>query len=142
MAVKSPRVWLYWLIWDNLLLSDDDLYKRSAKRNRVAEYSQLVVPKDMHHSVLHLMHDCVLLDHIEGKEGQGEGGTRFCWFEMKRDVKWYVKQSDVCASNKPVPMQPKAQVGHLSRGALWDVLALDCLGLFLYLLRESVMCSY
>lgn len=50
---------------------------------------------------------------------------------MKRDVKRCVKQSAVCASDKPAPKWSKAPVGHLSSGALWDVLALDYLGLFL-----------
>ena len=74
------------------------------------------------------MHDALLSGHLGVRRTKERICQRYYWFNLKQDVKWYVRKCDVCAADKTPPKLPKAPMGHLKSGAPWDTLAIDYLG--------------
>lgn len=130
MSTESPESRHYWILWDNLFLENGILCKRFEKANGSGKHTQVIIPKCMRSSVMHLMHDNVLSGHMGVKKTKEKIAQRCYWYRMKEDVKWYVRKCDTCAADKVPARKPKAPIGHLGSGAPWDTLALDYLGPF------------
>ena len=63
MSTKSPAARQYWLLWDNLEIHNDGLFKRFVERDGTGEYLQLIVPQSLKSEILHQMHDSVVSGH-------------------------------------------------------------------------------
>ena len=130
MESKSPACRHYWIVWDNLILKEGVLCKVYQKLNGTGNFDQLVLPRSLWKEVLSQMHSSALSGHFGVRKTKEKISQRYYWYNQKQEVKDFIKNCDICASDKPPPGNPKAPMGHLKSGAPWDTLALDYLGPF------------
>ena len=76
------------------------------------------------------MHSGAISGHFGVRKTKEKLSQRYNCYNLKQEVKDFIKKCDTCASDKPPPGNPKAPMGHLKSGASWDTLALDYLGPF------------
>lgn len=68
MSIQSPATRHYWIIWENLYIQDDVLWKVYKKVNETDEYRQLILPRVLKNEVLYQMHDSLLSGHLGTKK--------------------------------------------------------------------------
>jgi transposase InsO family protein len=128
VARYSPAVRHYWLYWDSLEMHDNLLFKRFAKRDGSGSYLQFVVPRAMRQEVMFQVHNSVLSGHLGRKKTEGKTKQKFYWYEMREDIRVWIKKCENCAQNKPPTRTPRAPLGNMATGAPMDRLATDILG--------------
>ena len=126
----SPAMRHYYLLWDNLKVVGGVLVKEFTKRDGTGAIGQVVIPRDLKKEVLKQMHGGIMSGHMGTKKTKAKIGQRFYWFNMKEDIKVFIRQCDICARDKKPPRAPRAPMGSVRTGAPWDVLATDYLGPF------------
>lgn len=92
---------------------------------REAQWDWRVCTVEMRTEILHHMHDAVLSGHLGVKRTKERVSQRYYWYNLKQDIKWYIKRCDVCAVDKPTAKTPIAPMGHLRSGAPWRWIILD-----------------
>ena len=128
MVDKSATSRHYWIYWDILFVHNGVLMKSFKKKNGTGDFDQIIVPKQMRKDILYQMHNSLLSGHMGIKKTKEKILQRFYWFNLKEDVKMYIKQCDICAKNKRPVKTPKAPMGSLKTGEPWDILATDYIG--------------
>jgi transposase InsO family protein len=82
----------------------------------------------MKNEVLKKAHENLLAGHLGTKKTKHRILQGYYWFQLKDDVKLFVRGCDICAANADPKKKPKAPMGHLPSGAPWDVIAIDYMG--------------
>ncbi|XP_053401636.1 uncharacterized protein LOC123522917 [Mercenaria mercenaria] len=126
----SPCCRHYLLLWDQLKVADGVLLKEFIKRDRSGTYGQVIVPEKVKREILQSMHGGLLAGLMGTKKTKAKILQRFYWFNLREDVKLFIRQCDICARDKKPPKPPRAAMGSVRTGAPWDVLATDYLGPF------------
>ena len=130
MIDKSPETRHYWIIWDQLQVIDRVLYRRFSTTNQMASNLQLLVPRELRQEVMQLSHDSITSGHLGVKRTKAQLSTRFYWYNMKADIRMHIHCCLECQADKTPNKTPKAPMGHVTAGAPWDILAIDCTGPF------------
>jgi hypothetical protein len=128
MTGASPASRHYWILWDSLKVVNGVLIKMFRKRDGTAEYVQIIVPERFKREILKHMHNSLLSGHMGCKKTKAKILQRYYWYNLKLDVKIWVRKCDICAADKRPPKKPKAPLGSIKTGAPWDVLATDYVG--------------
>lgn len=124
----SPTCRHYWSLWQSLELHDGCLYKRFHKRNGVGSYLQLIVPNGCKETILYQMHNNLLSGHLGEKKTREKIMDRFYWYNLRDDVRQWVKTCLECQANKKPIKLPRAPLGTMSVGTPFDRLSTDYLG--------------
>ena len=111
--LASPASKHYWLLWDQLEVNNGVLYKRFCGKNTLQNVTQLIVPQELKAEIMFQCHNSLLGGHLGCKKTKG---------------KVHIKRCEDCASNKKPQKTPRAGMGSLRAGALWDMVATDCIG--------------
>ena len=130
MTTKSPASRHYWILWDDLFLSNGVLCRKFLKKNGIDSYVQVIAPMEWHKDIVKQMHDSPMSGHLGVKKTKEKLLQRYYWFKLKQDVKLHIKMCDICAADKTPTKTPRAPMGHLKSGGPWDTLAIDYLGPF------------
>jgi len=128
MARESAAARFYWTLLEQLYLEDGVLCKRFKKENGTGQYTQIIVAVELKQELMRLAHDNVISGHLGIKETLQKILHQFFWFNLKEDLKLYIKACDTCACDKKLQKKANAPMGHLPSGAPWDTLAIDFLG--------------
>lgn len=117
----------YLSLWDQLVVKNDVLYKCiTTTLGEIME--QLIVPKCMKKEILNMCHCSLLSGHLGIKKTKFRVTRHFYWFEMKEEVRIFIKSCENCSMNKPPIQKPKALLGKMSYGAPWECFATDFIG--------------
>ena len=130
ISMSSPACRHYLLLWDHIRVVNGVLIKEFVKRDGSGTVGQIVIPKDLKREVLQTMHGGLMSGHMGTKKTKAKIIQRFYWFNMKEDIRVFIRQCDTCACDKKPPKTMRAPMGSIRTGAPWDVLATDFLGPF------------
>ena len=126
LYLRSPAVRHYWLLKDQLFLSDGVLFYRW--EDPISPTIKLMVPFDMREEILKLNHDIRDSGHM-GQANTFERVKRsFYWYHMRDFCYRYVKSCSKCNLNKKSSKQKKAAMGIFHAGAPMDRVMIDILG--------------
>ncbi|MCG8045846.1 MAG: RNase H-like domain-containing protein [Candidatus Thiodiazotropha endolucinida] len=125
---QSPETRYYWILWDSLRLVEGLLYKEFQKKDGTGKYLQFIVPKGLRPEIMRQMHDSLQGGHLGQKKTRERIQQRYFWFEMKIDINNWVLKCDTCAANKLPVHKPRAPLGHMKVGGVFDRLSVDMLG--------------
>ena len=117
----------YWNYWRCLEIHDGVIYKRSMNLDRTS-HLQLLVPRKIRNDVFDKMHCAVFGGHLGTRKTIGKILEKHYWFNIREDVKTWIKQCDICARNKKLHKQPKAPIGDMRTGAPMDRISVDIMG--------------
>ena len=76
------------------------------------------------------MHAGPLAGHMGTKKTKAKVLQRFYWFNLRKDIRLFIGQCDICERDKKPPKPPRAAMGTIKTGAPWDIVATDYLGPF------------
>ena len=127
MASLSPEIRHYWNYWNSLELHEDILYKRNFEEIDNSNL-QLIVPQELRKHLIDRMHNSVFGGHLGVRKTISKLLRENYWFNMRDDVKVWVKLCDTCAANSQPSPKPKATLGDMRTGAPFDRLGIDILG--------------
>jgi len=130
MQSRSAESRHYWVIWEQLQIVDQVLYRDFSKADGTGHYMQLIVPINLRKDVIFQNHNPVTAGHLGVKRTKTAVSRAYYWYDMKSDIRLYVQSCPVCEADKKPPKRPRAPMGHIAAGAPWDVLALDFVGPF------------
>ena len=128
VAPQSETTKAYWAQWESLKLCEGALYRlwENAVGDRITK--QLVVPKQLRPSVLHLMHNLPTSGHMGVAKTTGRIKERFYWVSVHKDVQNWCKNCDLCASRRGPPKKIRAPLAQYNTGSPMERLAVDVLG--------------
>ena len=124
----SPEVRNYCNYWNSLQLVHGVLHKKNFINDGVQSSLQVLVPEELRRQVFDSMHNSVLGAHLGARKTTEKILQKHYWFNIRDDVKLWVKQCDICAQNKRPHDKPLAPLGDMRTGAPMDRLAVDILG--------------
>ena len=127
---SCPEVRHYWNCWDTLLLHDGLLCRNYQRTDGSAAYLQLIVPAKMRETIMYQMHHALLSGHLGFRKTKQKTLMKYYWFNIRDDIRNWVKQCEVCGKVKKPPKLPRAPLGSMPVGAPMDRLATDFLGPF------------
>ena len=126
----SPTVRHMWLLWDQLFLKNNVLYKRWERLGKNNYFNQLIVPKKMQDSVLRIAHDSISSAHLGVNKTLEKIKRNYYWYGMKDDVKNWIRKCKKCGARKRPGKLPRAPLQTYNVGAPLDRVATDILGPF------------
>ena len=128
VAPQSETTKAYWAQWDILKLYSGVLYRlwENATGDKITK--QLVVPKNLRPSVLHLLHNLPTSSHMGVAKMTGRIKERFYWVNVHRDVQNWCKSCDACASRHGPPKKIRAPLAQYNVGSPMERVAIDVLG--------------
>ena len=103
VAPRSENTKAYWAQWDILKLFDGVLFRLWENSTGDQVTKQLVVPKSLRPSVLHLLHNLPTSGHMGVAKTTERVRERFYWVNVRRDVYNWCKNCDMCASRRGPP---------------------------------------
>ena len=117
----------YWTYWRCLEIHQGVVYKRAMNMDGTS-HLQLIVPRSIRRTLFDKMHCSVFGGHLGTKKTISKIQEKHYWFNMREDVKLWIKQCDICARNKRLLKQPKALIGDMRTGAPMDRICMDIMG--------------
>ena len=120
----SPATRNLWLIWQQLELRNNVLYKYDVSKGGY----RLIIPQELRKEVLVMNHDSRMSGHLGYKKTLAKVQRQFYWYKMKEYVYSYVKRCHICQSNKRPKKKSKAPLGHIQVGAPMDCIGIDFVG--------------
>lgn len=124
----SPETRHYWNYWNSLEVHQKVLYKRTYLPSSEPGPLQLVVPYCLRKQVTDRMHNSVFGGHLGIRKTVEKILQNHYWYNLRDDVKVWVRQCDICAANKPPSRKPKGTLGDMRTGAPFDRLGIDIMG--------------
>ena len=118
----------YWVYWNSLELKDGLVCRRYYRQDGLGSYLQFIVPKALLDEVLRMIHNCALAGHLGYKKTTQKLLQQFYWHQVRKDVRLWVAQCDICQSTKPSTKKSKAPLGRMTAGAPLDQLCTDIIG--------------
>ena len=128
VAPQSEITKAYWAQWNSLKLLDGVLYRlwENASGDKITK--QLVIPKNLRSSVLHLLHNLPTSGHMGVAKTVGRIKERFYWVNVHKDVQNWCKNCDLCASRRGPPRKIRAPLSQYNAGSPMERIAVDVLG--------------
>ena len=125
---ESPIFKSYWAQWPLLAVRDCVLYRKwESDRGNEATW-KLVIPKGLRQDVLKQLHNSPTTGHLGMKKTTDRVMARFYWRGLRKDVKLWCTQCDVCASHKMPCKSPRAPMKTYNIGAPMERIAIDVMG--------------
>ena len=128
VTAASPELRHYWNYWNSLETHNGLLYRRTSAYKDTDRTLQLLVPREIRRELVDSMHDSVFGGHLGTKKTMGKILHSHYWYNLRDDVKVWVKRCDTCAANKRPQQKPMAPMGDMRTGAPMDRLAVDVMG--------------
>ena len=126
VTAASPELRHYWNYWLSVDFDGGVLYKRAYTDTGVKQ--QLLVPHSLRKELVDKMHNSVFGSHLGTRKTIDKLQQRHYWYNMRDDVKIWVKQCDICAANKWPKRKFTAPLGDMRTGAPMDRLGIDIMG--------------
>ena len=127
-ASCSPEVRNYCNYWNALKMINGVLHKENYINDGIQCNLQVLVPEELRRQVFDMMHNSVLGAHLGARKTTEKILQKHYWFNLRDDIKLWVKQCNICAQNKRPHNKPLAPLGDMRAGAPMDRLAIDILG--------------
>ena len=118
----------YWSSWESLILMDEILYKKKPINVSVENKPRIVLPMALRKKCFTLLHDTVTSAHLGSQKTLEKVKQRFYWYECRKDVEYWCRTCDICASRKPPYRLAKAPMKQYNVGYPLERCALDILG--------------
>ena len=130
LSASSAAVRHYVLCWDALVIVNGLLCRKFDRKNGTGSFMQLVTPKCLQKDVLYQMHNGLLAGHMGQRKTKEKLLQKYYWFGVREDVNLWVLKCETCGANKTPTTNPKAPLGNMPSGAVFDRLCTDLLGPF------------
>ena len=108
VAQYCPELKAYWSAWDSLVVIDEILYKRKLSDKSVENKPRIVLPTVLRKKCFTVLHDTVTAAHLGSQKTLEKIKQRFYWYECRKDVEYWCRTCDICASRKPLHRRTKA----------------------------------
>ena len=128
LAQYTPELKAYWSAWESLILMDEILYKQKPINIGPQNKPRIVLPSVLRKKCFTLLHDTVTSAHLGSQKTLDKVKQRFYWYGCRKDVEYWCKTCDVCASRKPPYRKAKAPMKQYHVGYPLERCALDILG--------------
>ena len=128
VAQYGPELKAYWTAWEFLVLIDGILYKQKPSEKSVENKPRIVLPTVLRKKSFTALHDTVTAAHLGSQKTLEKIKQRFYWYQCRKDVEYWCKICDICASRKPPYRRAKAPMSQYNVGYPLERCALDCLG--------------
>ena len=111
-----------------LVLIDGILYKQKPSEKSVENKPRIVLPTILRKKRFTSLHDTVTAAHLGSRKTLEKIKQRFYWFQCRKDVEYWCKICDICASRKPPYRRARAPMSQYNVGYPLQRCAFDCLG--------------
>ena len=128
IAQYGPELKAYWSSWESLILMDEILYKQKPINIGPENKPRIVLPMALRKKCFTLLHDTVTSAHLGSQKTLEKVKQRFYWYGCRKDVEYWCKTCDICASRKPPYRKAKAPMKQFNVGYPLERCALDILG--------------
>ncbi|MES9882034.1 MAG: integrase zinc binding domain-containing protein, partial [Sedimenticola sp.] len=128
VASHSKELKYYWHRWDSLSLQDGVLYRLWESDNGNTVDNQVVVPKSLRKEVFLQLHNSITAGHFGVKNTLAKVRHRFHWYGLRKDVTYWCKQCDTCASRKTPHRKAKSPMKIYNVGQPLERIAVDIQG--------------
>ena len=128
VAQYGPELKAYWSSWESLVVIDDILYKRKPNETSVENKPRVVLPTVLRKKCFTLLHDYAAAAHLGSQKTLGKIKERFYWYGCRKDVEYWCRTCDICASRKPPYRRAKAPMKQYNVGYPPEQCSLDIMG--------------
>ena len=128
VAQYGPELKASWSSWESLVVIDDILYKRKPNETSVENKPRVVLPTVLRKKCFTLLHDNVAAAHFGSQKTLGKIKERFNWYGCRKDVEYWCRTCDICASRKPPYRRAKAPMKQYNVGYPLERCSLDIMG--------------
>ena len=128
IAQYGPELKAYWSSWEYLILMDEILYKQKPINIGPENKPRIVLPMALRKKCFTLLHDTVTSAHLGSQKTLEKVKQKFYWYGCRKDVKYWCKTCDICASRKPPYRKAKAPIKQFTVGYPLERCAFDILG--------------
>ena len=126
VASKSREVRHYFLIFDELYIENEILYRKVVINGKCVQ--QLILPKLLRESAFEFSHVKLGGGHLGSKKTKHKLLQTVYWYGLETDTTLYCRHCDTCEKLKKPEHAPKAPLVMFPVGAPFDRLAVDFLG--------------
>ena len=117
-----------WSNWEDLATSGGLLFRKWKPSNRVNEYWQAIIPKEMRNEILDQLHDSPMsVGHFGVEKTLARIKRRFCWPSLKTSVEKHIANCDRCAARSTAGIKRKAVLQTFSVHGAFRTSAADIL---------------
>ena len=128
IAQYGPELKAYWSSWESLVLIDGILYKRKPNEMPLNNKPRIVLPTNLRKKCFTLLHDNVSGAHLGSQKTLGKIKERFYWYGCRKDIEYWCRTCDICASRKPPYRRAKAPMKQFNVGYPLERCSLDIMG--------------
>jgi transposase InsO family protein len=128
ITAQSADVKTLWMMWSELELRRDILYRVKVLEPHISPVSQCVAPTKLRSLIMKQLHDTRLGGHLGVTKTLARIKQRFYWPGCKKDVKLWCKKCNCCAQKNG--LKTKAAMQHVPVGVPLQKVALDVMGPF------------
>ena len=128
IAQYGPELKAYWSAWDSLIMKDNILYKDKPSVKLQESKPRIVLPITLRKKCFNLLHDTVTSAHLGSQKTLEKVKQRFYWYECRKDIEYWSRTCDICASRKPPYRRAKAPMRQFNVGYPLERVAIDILG--------------
>ncbi|GFV07368.1 retrovirus-related Pol polyprotein from transposon 412 [Trichonephila clavipes] len=130
IAPFHPTTKRYWVLWDNLHLRNDVLYRKWESDDEKTFRWQLILPKTRISTVLKKLHGSPTGGHFGFMKTLQKVRECFYWNNVRSDVEKCCRICDPCAARKGPRKRTRGRLQLYNAGAPFERIAFDILGPF------------
>ena len=124
----GPELKAYWSMWDSLSMTDGVLYRKKVSDESLDSKPQIVLPIELRKKCFALLHDTVTAGHLGSQKTVAKVKQRFYWYNCRKDVEYWCRTCDICASRKQPYRRAKAPMKQYNVGYPLERVAIDIMG--------------
>ena len=128
IAQYGPELKAYWLAWDSLLIIDEVLYKKKESEKLHSSKPKIILPTALRKKCFALLHETVTAGHLGSQKTLAKVKERFYWYNYRKDVEYWCRTCDICASRKQPHRRAKAPMKQYNVGYPLERVAIDIMG--------------
>ena len=128
VAQYGPELKAYWSTWDSLYLDHGILYGKKLGVRSLENKPQIVLPTSLRKDCFALLHETVTAAHLGSQKTLAKVKQRFHWYNSRKDVEYWCRTCDTCASRKQPYRRAKAPMKQYNVGFPLERVAIDIMG--------------
>ena len=128
IARYGPELKAYWSTWDSMLIVDNVLYRKKVSDESVDSKPRIVLPTALRKRCFALLHASVTAGHLGSQKTLAKVKQRFYWYNCRKDVEYWCRICDICASRKQPYRRAKAPMKQYNVGHPLERVAIDIMG--------------
>ena len=128
IAQYGPELKAYWLAWESLLIIDEVLYKKKESEKLHSSKPKIILPTALRKKCFALLHETVTAGHLGSQKTLVKVKERFYWYNYRKDVDYWCRTCDICASRKQPHRRAKAPMKQYNVGYPLERVAIDIMG--------------